>query len=50
MFFTLVDELNANPKFRDLLGRGLENDASGSIAITLWTMAGTVSRGSFTDG
>lgn len=50
MFFTLVDELNSNPKFRSLLGRGLENDATGAIAITLWTMAGTKSRGSFTDG
>lgn len=50
MLFTLVDELNANPKFRHLLGLGLENDATGAIAITLWTMAGTKSRGSFTDG
>ena len=50
MFFTLVDELNANPKFRSLLGRGLDQDATGSIAISLWTVAGTVSRGSYTDG
>ncbi|UQN30671.1 HNH endonuclease signature motif containing protein [Brachybacterium kimchii] len=50
MFFTLVDELNANPKIRSLLDRNLAGDATGTIACTLWTLAGTASRGAMTDG
>lgn len=50
MFFTLVDELNANPKFKRLLERNLVDDATGAVAVTLWTMAGAASRESLSDG
>lgn len=50
MFFMLVDELSANPKIRRLLDRGLEGDATGAVAMTLWSVAGTTTRAALSDG
>lgn len=49
-FFQVDDQLPVNPKTRKLVARTLAKDPTGLAALGLWTLAGSSSQASLTDG